>query len=141
MFESLVQARIMIGLCKKGALGFCAMDIVYTGFISHHQDNFGSKQASHGVTNEDDICGRGLVWFEPGTKVVPRDLNSFVRFISGIYFGMHDVCFRQELCQKRVNLRRKRFERLGSAVEAMDVYDEQRAACIRFYGRRQQGLR
>ena len=76
------------------------------------------------------------MWLQPSTEVVPGDFDGSVAFVAGVDLGVNNMSLRKESLEEPVNVSREGPERLGVAVEAMDVDDEQGTATGWHLGRR-----
>lgn len=98
---------------------------------THHENDFCREQTAHGVADEDDIGGGGLVRLEPGAEVVASNLDGMVGLVAGVDLGVDDVGFGEQSAHEGVDVGGKGLEGLVVAVEAVDVDEEQLAARVR----------
>lgn len=91
------------------------------GGAAHHEDHLGREDATHGVADEDDIRGGGLVRPEPLAEVVAGDLDGAVGLVAGVDLGVDDVRLGEGVAQEGVDVVGKGAEGLSVAVEAVDV--------------------
>lgn len=59
--------------------------------ITHHENNVGSQDAAHGVTDNNDIGSRRLVWCKPLAKVVSRNVDGTIRLVAWVKLGVDDM--------------------------------------------------
>lgn len=95
---------------------------------SYHHGNLGREQASHRVSDEDDISRFGLVRLQPLAKVVTSHIDGLVRLVAGVDFGVYDVRLGEGFFEVIVNVSGERAKGRLVTVEAVDVDDEQGSA-------------
>lgn len=87
----------------------------------YNESHVGGKQASHRVSDQDNIGIVLLVGLQPGAELVSGHVDGLVGLVPGIYLGVDDVRLAQLFPQEVVNVCGEGAERGVVAHEAMDV--------------------
>lgn len=85
------------------------------------QNNFGGKNASQGMANQNHICVIVLMGLQPVAEVISSIRDILARLVARINFGVHDMRISQAHRQKIVHMGWEAFEASLCTHEAMQV--------------------